>query len=167
MTPRHFEAITFSAKAAVAAVLAVPCYNLSGFPGAGWAAISAVLVSQPTVGSSLKASLTQVTANLIGALIGALLGAWLGHTLLAMAIGILLTGLACHSCKLDNTLRPAFGAVVIVIFTSDVPKWSGPLDRIVAVVIGCLCGLVVGFLFDNVSNRFKLRHQESNQGPTP
>jgi uncharacterized membrane protein YgaE (UPF0421/DUF939 family) len=32
-----------SSKAAVSAIIAVPCYNLFGLPGAIWASISAVL----------------------------------------------------------------------------------------------------------------------------
>jgi len=40
MQPRHFEAIIFSLKAALAAVIAVVCYEDFGLPGAGWSAIS-------------------------------------------------------------------------------------------------------------------------------
>jgi len=68
MPPRHFEAIIFSAKAAAAAFFAVMCYIFSNLPGAVWAAISAVLVTQTSLHSSWKASLTRVIANLVGAI---------------------------------------------------------------------------------------------------
>ena len=63
MQTRHVEAIIFSLKAAVAAVIAVVCYDDFHLPGAGWAAISAVLVLQPDLHSSWKASLTRVTGS--------------------------------------------------------------------------------------------------------
>src|ERR1700733_10106977 len=99
MPPRHFEAILFSVKAALAAVDAVLCYNLSGLPSAGWAAISAVLVIQPSLHSSLKVSLVRVMATLAGAFGGALLSEVVGHTLLALAIGVMLTGFVCYLLK--------------------------------------------------------------------
>jgi uncharacterized membrane protein YgaE (UPF0421/DUF939 family) len=55
---RHFEAIIFSAKAAIAAVAGALCYKFLNLPGTPWvAAVSAVLVTQPDLHSSLKVSL--------------------------------------------------------------------------------------------------------------
>lgn len=65
MQPRHFEAVVFSAKAAISAVVAALVYQWIQLPGAPWvAAVSAVLVTQPDLHSSLKTSLMRVTANL-------------------------------------------------------------------------------------------------------
>ena len=165
MQPRHFEAILFSAKAAVAAVVAVLCYDDFGLPGAGWAAISAVLVIQPDLHSSFKASLTRVVANLAGAFGGAALNVAIGHTLPALAIGVMLTGLICYLLKADDAMRPAFAAVVIVIFTSDASKWNNSLDRVIAVVVGCICAMAVGFLFDKLSGEFKKSQKDDSQKP--
>src|SRR5580693_4543104 len=109
--PKPLEALVFSAKAAVSAVVAVLAFNLTGLTGAGWAAVSAVIVSQPSIHPSFRASLTRVTANLIGACLGAVMSALLGHTLLSLACGVLITGLVCHFLKLDDALRPAYAAV--------------------------------------------------------
>src|SRR5665213_1509465 len=107
MQARHLEAVIFSAKAAVAAVFAVMCYDDLGLPGAGWAAISAVLVIQPSLQSSLKSSLARVVANVAGAFGGAILGISIGHTLPALAIGVMLTGLICYLLKAEDVMRPA------------------------------------------------------------
>jgi uncharacterized membrane protein YgaE (UPF0421/DUF939 family) len=166
MQPRHFEAIIFSLKAALAAVIAVVCYEDFGLPGAGWAAISAVLVIQPSLHSSLKASLVRVVANIAGAFGGAALSIVIGHTLLALAVGVMLTGLICYMLKADDAMRPAFAAVVIVIFTSgDGSKWTSSLDRVIAVVIGCVCAVVIGFLFDKLSGGFKLFEKNDEKKP--
>lgn len=152
MQPRHFEAVTFSAKAAVATVVAVLCHDWSRLPGTAWvAAVSAVVVTQPSLHSSFKASLMRVVANLVGAFGGAALFICLGQPLVAMAAGVMLTGLVCHLLKQDDALRPAFVAVILVTLAGDNDKWHSSLNRVAGVVTGCLCALVVGFLFDKLS----------------
>jgi uncharacterized membrane protein YgaE (UPF0421/DUF939 family) len=166
MQPRHFEAIIFSVKATVAAVIGALCYKLFDLPGAPWvAAVSAVLVTQPSLHSSLQASLMRVTANLAGAFGGAALSIIIGQPLVAMAIGVMLTGLVCYLLKQDDALRPAFVAVIIVTLTGETAGWHSPLDRVAAVVIGCVCALVVGFLFDKLADAFKLFRKE-DEGKT-
>jgi uncharacterized membrane protein YgaE (UPF0421/DUF939 family) len=151
MPPRHFEAVVFSAKATISAVVAALVYQWIQLPGAPWvAAVSAVLVTQPDLHSSLKTSLMRVIANLCGAFGGAALSVIIGQPIVAMAIGVMLTGLVCYLLKQDDALRPAFVAVVIVTLIGDTAKWHSSIDRVLAVVVGCVCALVVGFLFDKL-----------------
>ena len=164
MQPRHFEAVIFSSKATVATVVAVLCYEFIKLPGAPWvAAVSAVLVTQPDLHASFQASFMRVIANLAGAFGGAALLAITGQPLVAMAIGVMLTGLICYLLKQDDALRPAFVAVIIVTLIGENDKWHSSLDRVIAVVIGCVCALVVGFLFDKISSLFKLRDADENK----
>jgi hypothetical protein len=88
-------------------------------------------VTQTSSHSSWKTSLTRVIANLVGALGGAALRVVIGHLLWAMAIGVMFTGLVCYILKADDAMRPAFAAVVIVIFNADTAKRSSSLDRVV------------------------------------
>jgi uncharacterized membrane protein YgaE (UPF0421/DUF939 family) len=153
MQPRHFEAIIFSVKAAIAAVIAALLYGLFDLPGAPWvAAVSAVLVTQPNLHSSFQTSFMRVVANLAGAFGGAALLVAIGHPIAAMTIGVMVTGLLCYLLKQDDALRPAFVAVIIVTLTGESAGWHSPLNRVAAVVIGCVCALTVGFLFDKISN---------------
>ena len=165
MQPRHFEAVIFSAKAAVAAVIGALCYKFFDLPGAPWvAAVSAVLVTQPSLHSSFQASFMRVVANLAGAFGGAALLAAIGQPIAAMAIGVMVTGLACYLLKQDDALRPAFVAVIIVTLIGENSKWQNSFDRVIAVVIGCMCALIVGFLFDKISNLSRLQAKnESNK----
>jgi uncharacterized membrane protein YgaE (UPF0421/DUF939 family) len=166
MQTRHFEAIIFSAKAAVAAVVAALCYKFFQLPGAPWvAAVSAVLVTQPDLHSSFKASLMRVVANLAGAFGGAALLAATGQPIVAMAIGVLLTGLICYLIKQDDALRPAFVAVIIVTLIGESSKWQNSRDRVTAVIIGCICALAVGFLFDKLSGGSKLSKKKGGGEP--
>jgi uncharacterized membrane protein YgaE (UPF0421/DUF939 family) len=164
MQSRHFEAIIFSAKAAVAAVIAALCYKFFQLPGAPWvAAVSAVLVTQPDLHSSFQASFMRVVANLAGAFGGALLLAAIGQPITAMAIGVMLTGLLCYLLKQDDALRPAFVAVIIVTLIGGGNEWHSSRDRVAGVVIGCVCALGMGFLFDKISNLGKLRSKERSK----
>jgi uncharacterized membrane protein YgaE (UPF0421/DUF939 family) len=166
MQPRHLEAIIFSVKAAVAAVIAALGCEFLNLPGAPWvAAVSAVLVTQPSLHSSLKASLMRVIANLAGAFGGAALSITIGQPLTAMALGVMLTGLVCYLLKQDEALRPAFAAVVIVTLTGESAKWQSPMNRVVAVIIGCACALAIGFLFDKFPNFFKLGTKDEEKKP--
>ena len=161
----HFEAFIFSLKAAIAAVIAVLLFGLFGLPGPVWAGVSAVIVTEPDLHPSVKAAFYRVTANLIGAFLGAALSTLIGHTLPALAIGVVVTGLVCHFAHLDGALRPAYSAVVIVILASEANRWAGSLDRVFAVALGCLCALAVGFLFDKLAGKSQSASKDDQPGP--
>ncbi|EEF59682.1 FUSC family protein [Pedosphaera parvula] len=153
MRSGHLHALIFSTKAALSAVLAVYVCAPFHLHAIGWAAVSAVIVTQPKLHPSLRASLLRFVANLIGALVGAALFTLLGHNVLAMAIGIILTGIACHFTRINEVNRSAFAAVVIVVLSGGAVPGSGPLDRVFAVMVGCVAALLVGYIFDKSSRR--------------
>jgi uncharacterized membrane protein YgaE (UPF0421/DUF939 family) len=166
MPSRHFEAIIFSAKAAVATVVAALAYKFFNLPGAAWvAAVSAVLVTQPDLHSSFRASFMRVIANLVGAFGGAALLAAIGEPIVAMAVGVLVTGLVCYLLKQDDALRPAFVAVILVTLSAENNEWHNSRNRVAAVVIGCVCALVVGFLFDKLSSVSRLAKKKGGGEP--
>ena len=161
MQPRHFKAIIFSTKAAVATLVAALCYKFIKLPGFPWvAAVSAVLVTQPDLHASFKASLMRVAANLGGVFGGAALLVITGQPLVAMTVGVMLTGLICYLLKQDDALRPAFVAVIIVTLIGENDKWQASMDRVIGVVIGCACALAVGFLFDKISGLGRLHPKD-------
>jgi uncharacterized membrane protein YgaE (UPF0421/DUF939 family) len=149
--PSHGDAFAGSATAAVSAILAVLCCDALHLPQAAWAAVSAVIVTQPGLHPSLRASLMRVSANLIGAFVGAAVGSLVGHPLWALGLGILLTGLICHLARAGDALRPAFAAVVIVMLTNGAGAWQDSRDRIVAVLTGCIASLAVSLLSDKLT----------------
>jgi hypothetical protein len=75
----------------------------------------------------------------------------------------MVTGLVCYLLKQDDALRPAFVAVIIVTLFGENSKWQNSLDRVIAVVIGCICALAVGFLFDKISNLSRLRAKDGTK----
>ena len=168
MQARHLEAITYSAKAAISAILGVVSYGLLHLPGSPWvAAVSAVIVTQPTLHSSLKASMLRVTANIAGAFAGAALILTIHQPLTAMAMGIMFTGLVCYALKQDDLLRPAFVAVILVTLAGDSAEWQTSLKRVVGVLDGCACALIIGFLFDKLLSGVKLQPDNTPEKPGP
>jgi hypothetical protein len=65
--------------------------------------------------------------------------------------------------KQDDALRPAFVAVIIVTLIGENSKWQNSIDRVIAVIVGCVCALIVGFLFDKISNLGKLHSKERSK----
>src|SRR5690348_6754911 len=115
MQTRHFEAVVFSAKAAGSALAGAFVYKFIALPGAPWvAAVSAVIVVQPNLHSSLRASLLRMVANLAGAFGGAAFSFLFRQPLVAMGTGVMLTGLVCYLLKQQDLMRPAFVAVILV-----------------------------------------------------
>ena len=152
MLPTAFDAFLFSCKTAVSAVLALLFYETLHLPGSAWAApVSAVLISQPTFQPSVQASLTRFWANLIGASLGAIAVSLIQSPLLALLVGVFLTGMVCHHLKFDDALRPAYASVVIVILTSQGRNpVADSLERLLAVMVGCSIALGVGLVFDKL-----------------
>lgn len=153
---RHLAAVTFSLKAAVGAALAALVNQWLAVPGGPWvAAVSAVMVTQPDLDASWKASLLRVAANLAGAFVGALLLEVTGQPIVAMTVGVMITGLICYALKQDDALRPAFVAVILVTLFGGASGWHNLANRVLDVVVGCTCALVIGFLFHQFSAGIK------------
>jgi len=129
MLPTAFDAFLFCCKTAISAVLALLFYESFHLPGSAWAApVSAVLISQPSLQPSVQASLTRFWANLIGASLGAISVSLIHSPLLALLIGVFVTGFACQgkSPLVDS------------------------LERLLAVMVGCSIALAVGLVFDKI-----------------
>jgi len=162
---RHLSAFIFSLKATVGAVTAALVYQAFGLPGGPWvAAVSAVLVTQTDLDASLKASLLRVVANLAGAFGGAVLLAIIGKPIIAMAIGVMITGLVCYLLKQDDALRPSFVAVIIVTLFGGSNEWHNSVNRVAGVLLGCGCALLVGLLFHLLATRLKVASEDQKRG---
>ena len=135
-------------------MVAVVAFDMFNLPGGVWAPVSAVIVTQPRLHPSLKLSLTRVVANLIGAFVGALMIALTAHNVIAMTVGVIVTGMICYAAKLEDAIRPAYAAVVIVTLSSEPHVWAGSMDRVLAVTLGCVAALLVGLGFDLASRVF-------------
>ena len=111
-----------------------------------WALISVVIVFSPE--NSNKLAYDRIKSNLLGASIGLLMFYIPIPKVLQICIGVALTILIGISLKLDNTLRSALAALVIVLIeeTKD-NSWLIPIERVICVCIGCFVALMITFIF--------------------
>src|SRR5690606_14746520 len=117
-----------------------------------WALISVVIVFSPDNNSKL--AYDRIKSNLLGASIGMLLFFIPLPSILLISIGVALTILAGIAFKLDNPLRSALAAMIIVLIEENQEHdWLVAIERIICVGIGCFAALIITFVF----SKFRLK----------
>jgi uncharacterized membrane protein YccC len=146
-----------AAKTALAAAL---CWWLAlrfGLHDAYWGPISAIIVLQSDVGSTVGASRDRILGTLIGAVFGfsfSLFGVLPWNYILAVLAAMILCGLL----GLKNSSRLAGVTVTIVMLVQKTgPRWSLALDRVSQVVLGIVVALAVTTLVFPDRARLRLR----------
>jgi uncharacterized membrane protein YgaE (UPF0421/DUF939 family) len=66
-------------------------------------------------------------------------------------------GLFCYLTKLDDGIRSAYICVVIIISTDRFADLSPPIDRVAAVTVGSILGVVVSWIFARIGTRSSAR----------
>jgi uncharacterized membrane protein YccC len=146
-----------AAKTALAAAL---CWWLAlrfGLHDGYWGAISAIIVLQSDVGSTVGASRDRLLGTLIGTVFGfsfSLFGVLPWNYILA----VLAAMIACGLLGLRNSSRLAGVTITIVMLVQKTgPRWSLALDRVSQVVLGIVVALAVTTLVLPDRARLRLR----------
>jgi uncharacterized membrane protein YgaE (UPF0421/DUF939 family) len=162
-------ALIFAGQTVICAFLLLFVYERLHGPASSWALISAVLVMQPGFQQSMAASATRIVANLIGGLTAAAIGLIAGHGPIAISVGFVLIILICEYLRLDMGVMTACVSVVIVLGKTDGDVVHSGLDRVFAVVLGCLIGLIVQLLSERLVGPIFRRpplNEGNNSGPS-
>jgi uncharacterized membrane protein YgaE (UPF0421/DUF939 family) len=113
-----------------------------------WCLISVILVLSPDGKDALMLATARMKANLIGAASGMIMLLINPATVIMVAGAVVITIIACYFLKLENPTRSALAASIIVtLHESGKHIWNVALERIVAVVAGCILGLLITFAF--------------------
>ena len=143
----HFA---LSLRVTLAALVALVAAQLAGLPLPLWSVLTAVIVTQMSVGRTLKASLDYMLGTIGGSIYGGAVAVLIPHTTELALLGVLVIAVA--PLALYAALRPSMNVVPIsAIIVLLVPLNSGtPLDsaiyRILEVALGALVGLLVSAL---------------------
>ncbi len=137
--------LVYPAKTTIAAVLALLAAQVVGLPETYWAPISALIVVQSDLGSSLKTAWQRLAGTALGASVGALLAAQFGHGEIVFGIGVLGIGLLSSILRLE---RPAnrFAAItfaIVLLIARAEPAWVVALHRFLEVSVGIFVGLLL------------------------
>ena len=131
-------------QTATAGVLAMYLSSFLGLPESYWAAITAMIVLQASLGAALKESWVRVAATAIGAAVAIPVVAYFGSGLFIFAAAVFVTVLLCSTLRLTAGLRVAATTVAIIML---IPKpghpWSLGIHRFLEVSFGIVVALVV------------------------
>ncbi|WP_158807914.1 aromatic acid exporter family protein [Beijerinckia sp. L45] len=118
--------------------------TLLALPEGYWALITAVVVTQADLSSTVQAGRDRIFGTVIGAVMGALViaanleGGWP----LPVLFWIALVPLAILTAIKPN-LRLSCVTLVVVVLVPAASTWHRPLDRVIAILIGTLASIAV------------------------
>jgi len=140
-----------SLRVTLAALLSLAVAQSLDLPLPLWAALTAIIVTQMSVGRSLKATINYLSGTLGGAVYGAGIAVFVPHsseTALLAALAIAVAPLALIAAINSNlSAAPITGVIVILLpeFTHASPVASA-VDRVIEVALGGCIGFVVSLL---------------------
>ena len=117
-----------------------------------WCLISVVLVLSPEGKDALDLVRTRIKANLVGAATGVLMLVSAIPSPYNIAVGAIISLFVCDQIKLNSGARSTLAAVIIILlFDEPGPHiWDSALTRIIAVVLGCMLGLIITYTFHSL-----------------
>jgi uncharacterized membrane protein YccC len=139
------QSLENAARTAIAAALSVVVSRLLRLPEAYWAAVTAMVVMQSTLGASLSVSTLRLIGTALGALAGAVLAVYFGPNVYVFGAGVLLLGLLTAALHLDRAAFRFAGitlTIVMLIVRVQSP-WLVAFHRFAEVSIGIVFGLLI------------------------
>ena len=116
-----------------------------------WLLISILL--SITHDNNSKVALDRMRGNIVGSLVG--LCMYLLHSppnLLTICLGVVATILLCFNLDLVAVCRTALvGFIIVMIYEETHSSWTGAIYRMVGVVLGCLIGLGINYIFRKIT----------------
>ncbi len=114
-----------------------------------WCLISVVLVLSPEGKDALDLALTRIKANVVGAATGILILILQIPSPWSIAVGAAVSLFVCDQLKLNTGARSTLAAMIIILLYQEggTPVWDSAVSRMIAVVIGCLLGLIITYVF--------------------
>jgi uncharacterized membrane protein YccC len=147
----HSAELRLCVRSTTAAVLTLAAAQVLHLPIALWAVLTAVILTQISVGRSLKASMDYLVSTLGGAIYAGAIGAFVPHdNALAVYAGL---ALALAPAVLLAALNARFSAApftAVMVFFGPTITHTGPIaaafERVVEVAVGCVVGLFVSLV---------------------
>jgi len=139
------QSLEHAVRTAIAATVSVLVARLFKMPEAYWAAVTAMVVMQSTLGASVSVSLLRLIGTAMGALAGGLLATYFGPNVYLFGAGVLLLGVLTAALHCDRSAFRFAGitlAIVMLVVRTASP-WLIAVHRFLEVSIGIVIALVV------------------------
>ena len=143
--------LALSIRVTIAALLSLALAQFFHLTLLLWAVLTAVIVTQMSVGRSLKATFDYLVGTLGGAIYGGAIGVLIPHSNEIALLAVL--ALAVAPLAFIAAINPRFSAapitaiiVLLVPTITHASQIASALDRVLEVTVGGVTGLVVSFL---------------------
>jgi Fusaric acid resistance protein family len=157
LTQEKCAMLLLAVKTAMAAGLCYWLARLAGLQDGYWGSISAIIVLQSNVGSTVTASRDRLIGTLIGAAFGAVFSL-LGDGLWVYLLAVVAAMVACSLLGLKNSSRLAAVTVTILLLVHRTgSNWTLPLHRVLEVLLGIVVALAISALVLPSRARLRLR----------
>lgn len=148
-------------KTAIAATISYSIARFAGFKDGYWGSISAIIVLQSNVGSTVTASRDRLIGTLIGAGFGAIFSL-LGESVWIYLLTVITAMVTCSLLGLKNSSRLAAVTVTIIMLVHRTgngfwSNWTLPMHRVFEVLLGIIVALAVATLVFPSRARARLR----------
>jgi uncharacterized membrane protein YccC len=147
----HRADLTLSFRTAMAALLSLAVAHLLHVPLPLWTVLTTVILTQMSVGRSMKATIDYLLGTVGGAVYTGALSVLIPHNDEIALLGVL--ALAVGPLALLAAIRPSFSAApvtgVLVLLAPTiihVTPIASALDRVIEVTLGAIIGLIVSLL---------------------
>lgn len=158
LSARNKTITIYAAKCAAGILLCAPIHIfLNQWVDYTWSLISVVLVLSPEGKDALDLALTRIKANFVGAGTGILILLIQVPSPWNLMLGAIISLFLCDRLKLNAGARSTLAAMIIILLhqqdnpqPQNVHVWDSALSRVVAVVSGCLLGLLITYVFHSV-----------------
>ncbi|SJZ71249.1 Fusaric acid resistance protein family protein [Enhydrobacter aerosaccus] len=143
--------IALALRVTIAAILALIAAQMADLPLPLWAVLTAVIVTQMSVGRSLKATSDYLIGTIAGAIYGGAVAILIPHqteSALLLVLVIAIAPLALIAAARQNmNVLPITAIIVLLVptFTQASPLASA-INRVLEVGLGAVVGLLVSFL---------------------
>jgi len=144
------SSLEHAARTAVVAIVSTAVAGLFGLPEVYWAPITAFIVMQSTLGTSLPISAQRFAGTAIGAAVGAATIRYVGGSLWAFGIDVFIIGVVCAILRIERAAYLNAGvtlAIVMLVNRSAANAWLIGLHRFFEVSIGTAVGLLLSALW--------------------
>lgn len=126
---------------------------------ATWCLLSTLLVLAPDTKDSYKLAQTRIKANLVGAGVGLLIMTMNSTGIVWVTIGVVVAIVICYILKIDASARSAAVAVIIILIHDELHRWwEVAVDRAFGVLLGCVIGMIITFVFHQIEKWWMKRH---------
>ena len=139
----------FAARVMVASFLSFMLARTLGLPQGYWVMLTAVIVMQSNIGSSLKAAVDRLTGTVVGALGGFLATLVAANSLVAegLVIALVLGPLAFLSAANPRfKIAPITAIIVVLSRTGHEPAFWLAVERVGEILLGGLIGVAVALV---------------------